>query len=92
LAPCRYFNKFQKRTGDQWQNIFLTPCNSVYDPTAAGNAFDKIPGKVEEKIPTAVLGTGTWRGVSDVYLDCREAKSESCGDMKVIYTEEFKIE
>lgn len=90
LAPCRYFNEFQKKTGDKWRNVFLSPCDSVL--VQASDAFEKISGKVEEKISTGGFGAGTWRGVSDIYFDCRKAKPESCGSMKTIYTEEFKVE
>lgn len=89
LAPCRYFNKFQKKTGDKWQNIFLSSCDSIRGQTA--DMFEKIPGKVEEEIPASKLGAGIWRGISDIYLDCREVKTESCGDMRIIYTEEFSV-
>lgn len=89
LAPCAYFNNFEKQIGTKWQSIILDDCTSVVQQVSG--AFEKIPKQVEEKIPTAILGEGVWRGVSDVYFDCQKAKTESCQGKQTVYSNEFRI-
>lgn len=90
LAPCQYFNKFEKKEQNSWKPVELGVCHEVL-ATNSGE-FEKIPLKEKQRISADVLGEGVWRGVSDIYLDCQKADVEACKSKKVVYSNEFKIE
>lgn len=90
LAPCQYFNKFEKKEQDSWKPVELGICNEVL--TTNSGDFEKIPLKEKQRISAVVLGEGVWRGVSDIYLDCQKAEIDACKSKKVVYSNEFKIE
>lgn len=89
LAPCEYFNEFQKKVGSKWQTTVLSSCSPFVTETV--DAFEKISQKVEEKISLDGLSAGIWRGISNIYFDCRRAKSQSCRKKQAIYSPEFEI-
>lgn len=91
LAPCYYFNKFEKKVANGWQARSLETC----DVAAASDnsaSIEKINKKVEILLEAKKLGEGTWRGVSTVYFDCQKPEIKSCGkNSETIYTKEFMI-
>lgn len=90
LAPCQYFNDFEKKISDKWQAVTLNACSDVeaaMDPTS----IEKISKKAEESVLAKNLGEGVWRGVSVVYFGCQKAQAESCVNNQKIYTNEFTI-
>lgn len=90
LAPCQYFNKFEKKDGEIWKAVILDNCGTV----AAENSstFEKIPKAERQSILAAALGEGVWRGVSDVYIDCEKADISFCKRKRVVYSNVFMIE
>lgn len=90
LAPCQYFNKFEKKELNSWKTVELGDCKNV--EALNSNEFEKIPLKEKQKISAVILGEGVWRGVSDIYLDCQKAEIEACKSKKVVYSNEFRIE
>lgn len=91
LAPCEYFNKFEKKVSDKWQSISLISCDESAASSSDTEPIEKISKKVEESIVAKKLGEGLWRGVSVVYFGCQQAKTISCSSNKTIYTDEFVI-
>lgn len=89
LVPCKYFNKFQKKAGDEWQNMDLSSCSIALNQT--GDSFEKVSEKINKKISSDKLGAGIWRGVSYIYFECQKANMDSCKDSQAIYTKEFEI-
>jgi hypothetical protein len=90
LAPCEYFNKFEKKISGKWQSVSLVDCNAE-QITADPTSIEKITKKVEEAVLAKRLGEGLWRGVSVVYFGCQKAQSESCKNNIKIFTNEFTI-
>lgn len=90
LAPCQYFNKFEKKISDKWQAVFLAACDEVEVLTDSGS-IEKISERAEESFMAKKLGEGVWRGVSTVYFGCQKAQIASCKNSQTIYTNEFAI-
>lgn len=90
LAPCQYFNKFEKKVSDKWQTVSLAVCDEA-KTSADSDPIEKISKKIEESFTANKLGEGVWRGVSFVYFGCQKAQIESCLSSKIIYTNEFVI-
>lgn len=90
LAPCQYFNKFEKKIADDWQSISLFECDNN-DITADTVSIEKISKLVEDYVSAKRLGEGVWRGVSKIYFGCRKAQTVSCVKDQMIYTSEFTI-
>lgn len=91
LAPCQYFNKFEKKVSNKWQ-LPLTLYNCAAEYEAGANSFEKNSRQTEEKITAKQLGEGIWRGISTIYFGCKEAKVSSCKEKKAIYSNEFIID
>lgn len=89
LAPCQYFNKFEKKEGANWKTIMLDNCETAGEKPP--DTFEKIPIKEKKSVLAIALGEGVWRGVSDIYIDCRKAEIGACKEKKIIYSNEFKI-
>lgn len=90
LAPCQYFNKFEKKITDKWQAVSLASCGEA-DILADSASIEKISKKVEDTVMAKKLGEGVWRGVSTIYFGCQKAQTISCKNSQVIYTDEFLI-
>lgn len=90
LAPCQYFNKFEKKVSNTWQIVSLSECDGV-GAVAEISVIEKISKKVTESIMAKKLGEGVWRGVSRIYFGCQKAQIESCENGQIIYTKEFVI-
>lgn len=90
LAPCQYFNKFEKKLSDKWEAISLASCDNV-NFSADQASIEKISKKVEQFILAKNLGEGVWRGASTVYFGCEKAQAESCKKSQVVHTDEFVI-
>lgn len=91
LAPCNYFNEFEKKTSDGWQPKNLEVCN---DSEVPDNSFsiDKVNKKIDFSFSAKDLGAGTWRGVLTAYFGCKIPNIESCiNNSKIVYTQEFAI-
>lgn len=90
LAPCQYFNKFEKRVLNEWQAVSLAVCDELDNPADSGS-IEKISKKAEESLEAKKLGEGIWRGVAVVYFGCQKAQTSSCTNNRIIYTDEFAI-
>ncbi len=92
LAPCQYFNKFEKKILNEWQAVSFVACDRnefLTDFSAA--EIEKISKKAEESIAAEKLGKGIWRGVSLIYFGCQKAQTIRCESSQEIYTNEFTI-
>ncbi len=89
LAPCQYFNKFEKKALNKWNALSLADCSNVN--ILPSSSIEKISKKAEEQLLANRLGEGVWRGVSTIYFGCKEARVESCAKSQIIYTKEFTI-
>lgn len=90
LAPCQYFNVFEKKISDQWETISLADCTGM-EVSTDSTSIEKISKKAEDYVLANELGAGIWRGVSTVYFGCKKAQAESCKNSQKIYTNEFTI-
>ncbi len=90
LAPCQYFNKFEKKELNSWKAVVLDNCKQA--AIESSGDFEKIPLKEKQSISAVILGAGVWRGVSDIYIDCQKAEVGACKSKKIVYSNEFKIE
>jgi hypothetical protein len=90
LAPCQYFNRFEKKTLDGWQAVTLESCNEI-DAADDASSIEKINKKVEGAFEAKKLGEGTWRGVSNIYFGCQKAEAAACSGKEIVYTNEFII-
>lgn len=90
LAPCQYFNKFEKKELNSWKEAVIDNCKEV--TVVDSNDFEKISLKERQSILAVELGVGVWRGVSDIYMDCQKAEISACKSKKTVYSSEFKIE
>lgn len=90
LAPCEYFNKFEKKISGVWQAVILDSCDKA-DAASADDFQDKISKKITGAFEAKKLGEGTWRGVSTVYFGCQKPLVENCEYMKTVYTRMFTI-
>ncbi len=89
LAPCQYFNEFEKKEGETWNTVILNDC--VITEGSSSDTFEKIPMAEKKSILASTLGEGVWRGISGKYIDCQKAEADSCKEKKTIYSDEFKI-
>ena len=90
LEPCRYFNKFEKKELNSWREVVVDNCEDAV--IANSGSFEKVSLKENQSISAVILGEGIWRGVSEIYLDCRKADAGACKSKKIVYSNEFKIE
>lgn len=90
LAPCQYFNKFEKKEKESWKAITLNDCAA--NTGKSQDIIEKIPQRENQSISAVILGVGVWRGVSDIYMDCQKAEVDACESKKIVFSNEFKIE
>lgn len=90
LAPCQYFNRFEKKIAKGWQSINIESCTETED-TSSTMDIEKVSKKLEGTLDAKKLGNGIWRGVSTVYLGCQKAQFASCQAKKTVFTGEFTI-
>lgn len=90
LAPCQYFNKFEKKESNSWKAVLIDNCSESAVETPP--QIEKISLKENQSIPAVSLGVGVWRGVSDIYMDCQKADINACNSKQIVYSNEFKIE